>query len=151
MEQERMNMRIDDIVKLHESRREVHWLKGEIERILELNALSGDARENEMARQLTAASRKLFDYENRIECLERLYMLAAAEADRIRERAGRPDEAGQNSQEEGRGRQEQRPKAGGAGEKRDGEGGRRIWRPYRKMPRRPSASLPAPYKSRARS
>ena len=83
-----MNMRIDDIVKLHESRREVHWLKGEIERILELNALSGDARENEMARQLTAASRKLFDYENRIECLERLYMLAAAEADRTREEQG---------------------------------------------------------------
>ena len=83
-----MNMRIDDIVKLHESRREVHWLKGEIERILELNALSGDARENEMARQLTAASRKLFDYENRIECLERLYMLAAAEADRISEERG---------------------------------------------------------------
>ena len=50
-----------------------------------MNALSGDAKQNEMMRQLAAAHKQLFDYANRIEYAERMYMLAAAGADRIRE------------------------------------------------------------------
>ena len=50
-----LNMLITEIVKLHESRREVQWLKEEIERLLRLNSLSGYARQNELVRQLAAA------------------------------------------------------------------------------------------------
>ena len=48
-----------------------------------MNALPGDARQNETARQLTAATRQLYDYGNRMDCLERMY--AAAQANRMME------------------------------------------------------------------
>ena len=55
---------------------------GEVERLWRLNALPGDARQNETARQLAAATGQLYDYGNRMDCLERMYM-AAAQANRM--------------------------------------------------------------------
>ena len=83
-----MDMCIDRIVQIYEARQQIHWCEGEMERLHRLCTLSDDARHVETARQLAVASRQLYEYENKLEYLERMCMTAAAESNRIMEEYG---------------------------------------------------------------
>ena len=83
-----MDMYIDKIVQIHEARQQIHWCEGEMEWLHRLCTLSDAARHVETARQLAVASRQLYEYENKLEYLERMGMTAAAESNRIMEEYG---------------------------------------------------------------
>ena len=70
------SMYINVMIQLHEARQQIHWF--EVERLPRLGIFSEDARQSRMARHLAMVSRRLFEYENRVEYLEWMRMVAAA-------------------------------------------------------------------------
>ena len=83
-----LGMHINIMVLLHESRQKIHWLEEEAKRLHRLSILSGDARQQEMASQLMAMAREIYDKQMMIEHLELRCMAAAAATGRMMDKHG---------------------------------------------------------------
>ena len=83
-----LGMHINIMVMLHESRQKIHWLEEEAKRLHRLSILSGDARQQEMASQLMAMAREIYDKQMMIEHLELRCMAAAAATGRMMDKHG---------------------------------------------------------------
>ena len=81
-------MHINIMVMLHESRQKIHWLEEEARRLHRLSILSGDARQQDMASQLMAMAREIYDKQMMIAHLELRCMAAAAATGRIMDKHG---------------------------------------------------------------
>ena len=100
----------------------MQWLEGEVERLWRLNALPGDARQNETARHLAAATRQLYDYGNRMDCLEWMYAAAAAQANRMMTEDGDQLERAKKDRKRAEDAKNNAQRREAQAKKRDGEG-----------------------------